>query len=99
MTDNAFNYRFSRDFQAALAELGARHLLTPPYHPQVNGKVERFNRTLQQEWAYVRPYQGNEERVALLGAFLHRYNYHRAHSALGGHPPASRVNNVCGSYS
>jgi transposase InsO family protein len=97
MTDNAFNYRLSKDFQAALAELGARHLLTPPYHPQVNGKVERFNRTLLEEWAYIRPYQSNQERVALLSAWLHRYNYHRSHTALGG-PPASRVNKVCGSY-
>jgi transposase InsO family protein len=98
MTDNAMNYRYSREFQATLQDLGARHLLIPPHHPQVNGKVERFNRTLLEEWAYARSYQGNEERTALLSDWLHRYNYHRAHTALGGKPPASRVNDLCGNY-
>lgn len=98
MTDNATTYR-SRDFQAALQEIGSRHRLIPPYRPQVNGKVERFNRTLLEEWGYVRQYDGNEERVALLGAWLHGYNYHRAHTSLGGNPPVSRVNEVCGNYS
>jgi transposase InsO family protein len=99
MTDNAFAYCHSRDFQAVLREMGARHRRIPPYRPQVNGKVERFNRTLLEEWGYVRPYDGNEERVALLGDWLHGYNYHRAHTSLAGLPPASRVNDVCGNYS
>ena len=98
MTDNAHAYRSSRDFQDALREIGARHRLIPPYRPQVNGKVERFNRTLLEEWGYVRPYDGNEERVGLLGDWLHRYNYHRAHTSLAGLPPISRVNDVRGNY-
>lgn len=99
MTDNAMNYRFSRDFQGALAELGARHLRTPFYWPQVNGKVERFNRTLLDEWAYARNYDSNEERLGLLTSWLHNYNYHRTHTALGGRPPIERVNNLGGNYS
>ena len=98
MTDNARNYRSSRDFQATLAQLGARHLLTPPYTPGVNGKVERFNRTLLDEWAYGRAYRSNQERSRLLAAWLHRYNYHRGHTALGGLPPIARVNNLRGKY-
>jgi transposase InsO family protein len=98
MTDNAKNYRLSRHFQATVAQLGARQLFTPPYHPQVNGKVERFNRTLLDEWAYVRPYADNQERLALLNTWLHDYNYHRTHTALGGRPPIERVNNLCGNY-
>lgn len=99
MTDNAFAYRYGREFCRAVAELGARQVFTPFYGPQVNGKVERFNRTLLNEWAYVRPYADNAERVGLLTAWLHRYNFHRGHTALGGRPPIERVNNLCGSYS
>ncbi len=31
--------------------------------------------------------------------YLHTYNYHRCHTALGGQPPISRVNNAPGQYS
>jgi Integrase core domain len=98
MTDNAFAYRLSHPFQGALADLDIQHLRTPFRRPQPNGKVERFNRTLLEEWAYVRLSASNRERVDLLGEWLHRYNYHRAHTALGGFPPIQRVNKVCGNY-
>jgi transposase InsO family protein len=98
MTDNAKAYRISRVFQQALADLHFRQLLIPYYHPQVNGKVERFNRTLLEEWAYVRPYTSNDARTRLLASWLHRYNYHRAHTALGGQPPVTRVNSLSGKY-
>ena len=98
MTDNAFAYRLSHAFQATLLELGMRHLRTPARRPQPNGKVERFNRTLLEEWAYVRPYASNAERVGLLAQWLHLYNYHRAHTALGGVAPIQRVNNLYGNY-
>lgn len=98
MTDNHFSYRRSKAFKAAISELGAKHIFIPLYAPQVNGKVERFNRTLLEEWAYVRPYDSNEERLALLTSWLHGYNFHRSHTALGGRPPIERVNDVCGNY-
>jgi transposase InsO family protein len=99
LTDNAFAYRHSAQVQAVIVELGAAQRFTRPYRPQTNGKVERFNRTLLAEWAYQRPYASNPERTAALDAWLHLYNHHRAHTALGGHPPISRVNNPPGSYS
>lgn len=98
MTDNGPAYRHGREFRAAVAELGARQVFTPFYRPQVNGKVERFNRTLLNEWAYVRPYTGNQERLKLLSDWLHSYNFHRGHTAIGGRPPIERVNNLCGNY-
>ncbi len=99
LTDNAFAYRHSRQVQAAVAALGATQRFTRPYRPQTNGKAERFNRTLLAEWASVRPYATNQERTAALDSWLHLYNHHRAHTALGGQPPISRVNNAPNSYS
>ena len=99
LTDNALAYRHSAKVKAAVAALGAVQRFTRPYHPQTNGKVERCNRTLLVEWAYVRPYATNQERTAALDGWLHLYNHHRAHTALGGHPPISRVNNAAKSYS
>ncbi|WP_157868871.1 integrase core domain-containing protein, partial [Streptomyces atriruber] len=98
LTDNAWPYRKSLAWQQALADLDARGTLTRAYRPQTNGKVERFNRTLLDEWAYLRPYTSNDERTAALADFLHTYNHHRCHTALGGHPPITRVNNPAGQY-
>lgn len=91
MTDNAMNYRRSRDFQSALAGIGAKHLLTRPYSPWQNGKAERFNRTLQEHWAYRRVFTSNQERSQALAPWLDEYNYARPHTACGGQPPISRV--------
>ncbi|AXE86057.1 IS481 family transposase [Streptomyces sp. Go-475] len=99
LTDNAWAYRKGLAWKQALAEIGATGKLTRIYRPQTNGKVERFNRTLLDEWAYLRPYTSNTERTAALTDFLHTYNHHRCHTALGGQPPITRVNNPAGQYS
>ncbi len=98
LTDNAWSYRKGLAWKAVLADLGATGKLTRPYRPQTNGKVERFNRTLADEWAYLRPYTSNDERTAALPDFLHTYNHHRGHTALGGNPPITRANNPAGQY-
>ena len=91
MTDNAFCYRLSRDFQAALARLGARHILIRPHCPWQNGKVERLNRTLQREWAYSQVFVSNDQRAQALPEWISYYNTRRRHSALGGRAPISRL--------
>lgn len=61
-----------------------RHIFTQPYRPQTNGKTERFKLTLKNEWAYVRPYISNTQRLEDLDAWLHNYNHDRPHTALKG---------------
>lgn len=91
MTDNALNYRRSRDFQAGLEALRAKHILTRPHSPWQNGKAERFNRTLQEGWAYRQPFTTNQDRLKALAPWLDHYNYTRPHTACGGQPPISRT--------
>ncbi|MFC9331795.1 integrase core domain-containing protein, partial [Kitasatospora sp. NPDC057015] len=97
LTDNGSCYR-SHAWHEVLAAAGIAHKRTRPYRPQTNGKVERFNRTLLDEWAYLQPYASNAERAEALEPFLHTYNHHRSHTALGGQPPMTRVNNPAGQY-
>ncbi len=100
MTDNAMAYRRSSAWRQALTDLGAQPRFTRSYRPQTNGKAERFNRTLADEWAYIQPFESSADRAAALPFWLHTYNHHRSHTALGGEPPISRasVNNAAGHY-
>jgi transposase InsO family protein len=99
MTDNAMAYRRGRAWHQALAELGAEPRFTRSYRPQTNGKAERFNRTMADEWIYSRPFTSSQDRADTLPGWLHIYNHHRGHSALAGQPPITRVNNGAGPYS
>ena len=98
LTDNGSCYR-SRHWREHLAAAGITHKRTRPYRPQTNGKVERLNRTLLTEWAYAQVFTSGQQRAAALPQWLHTYNHHRAHTALGGRAPISRVNDVPGHYS
>ena len=91
MTDNHWSYTRSTQFARQLTGLGAKHRLIKPHCPWQNGKVERFNRTLQIEWAYRQVFTTNGERADALAPWLEHYNTQRRHSALGGHPPISRL--------
>jgi transposase InsO family protein len=93
LTDNGSCYR-SKVFAEALGDIA--HRRTRPYRPQTNGKVERFHRTLADEWAYAQLYTSDTERCEQLPNWLHTYNCHRGHTALGGQPPATRVPNLSG---
>jgi transposase InsO family protein len=98
MTDNGSCY-VSDAHRDALRELGIKHLRIRPRRPRTNGKAERFIQTLLNEWAYVRIYGTSAERTAALPLFLERYNFRRPHGSLGKRAPATRLNNLIGSYS
>jgi transposase InsO family protein len=91
MTDNHWSYTHSRSFTALLGEAAIDHVLIKPHCPWQNGKVERFNRTLQSEWAYRTVFNSNDERTRALAPWLEYYNTARRHSALAGLPPISRL--------
>lgn len=99
MTDNGSCYR-AADFAKSLR--GARHQRIRPYTPRHNGKVERYNRILAEEFLYAREWTSEHQRAHALGIWNVHYNYHRPHSAACNRPPASRlragVTNVMASY-
>ncbi|WP_342001770.1 IS481 family transposase [Microbacterium sp. LWH7-1.2] len=97
LSDNGSCYR-SLAWRDACADLGIRHKRTRPYRPQTNGKIERFHRTLADGWAYAKFYPSETERRDALPGWIHFYNHHRRHSAIGA-PPISRINNLPGHHS
>lgn len=98
LSDNGSCYR-SHDWRDACADLGIKHKRTQPYRPQTNGKIERFHRTLGDGWAYAQFYPSTSQRNAALPGWLHFYNHHRAHSAIGGQSPITRLTNLPGHHS
>lgn len=95
LTDNGMCYR-SNAVRQICESNALKHSFTRPYRPQTNGKAERFIQTALREWAYRLSYASSEQRSQALQAWLHHYNHHRSHSALGGLTPAQKLNNVLG---
>jgi len=96
MTDNAFTYVHNKTLKALLHARAIEHLRTRPYTPRTNGKVERYQQTLQREWAYAMEYASSQARRASLPHWVRHYNERRTHSALGNRPPMQRVREVTG---
>ena len=99
LTDNAKAYAESFLFAETAAGLGIRRKRTRRYRPQTNGKGERFNKTLLDEWADGRLYRSNTERRRAVTRWLRLYNHRRPHTSLDGLTPmAVLVNNVHGKH-
>jgi transposase InsO family protein len=100
LTDNAKAYAQSILFAETAASLGITLKRTRRYRPQTNGKVERFHKTLLEEWAYARLYRSNPDRQRAFRRWLRTYNHRRPHTSLDGLTPmAVLVNNVHGKHS
>jgi transposase InsO family protein len=97
LSDNGSAYR-SRAWRDTCAELGITPKRTRPYRPQTNGKIERFHRTLADGWAFARLFLSESARRKALPAWLHEYNHHRPHTAIGNRPPITRLTNLSGQY-
>lgn len=97
LTDNGSAYR-SHLWRDTCHQLGITPKRTRPYRPQTNGKIERFHRTLA-GWSLDVFYPSETTRRAALPAWLHDYNHHRPHTAIGRATPISRLTNLAGQHS
>ena len=97
LSDNGSCYR-SNLWTQTCADLSITPKKTRPYRPQTNGKIERFHRTLAEGWAFKKFYNSESARLAALPAWLHDYNHHRPHSAIGKQAPITRLTNVPGHH-
>ncbi len=86
ITDNGSCYR-SRLWHETCAATGTTVKKTRPYRPQTNGKIERFHRILLEEWAYICDWTSDQDRTDAYDGFIHFYNHHRPHGALGWATP------------
>ena len=96
LTDNAWAYTKNKKLRELLAKRTVIHKRTRPYTPRTNGKVERLHQTMDREWARGLTYNSSEDRRLALQHWLQHYNERRRHSAIGNHPPITRVRNVLG---
>ena len=98
LSDNGSCYK-SKLWKQTCADLGITMKKTRPYRPQTNGKIERFHRTLADGWAFSHFYGSESARRKALPGWLHHYNHHRPHTAIGKVPPITRLTNLSGQYS
>ena len=85
LSDNGAGY-LSRQFGEYLRLVGVRHIIASPYHPQTNGKIERYHRSIKGELSLV-PYEMPSELEEAIRAFVEYYNYWRYHEGLGDVTP------------
>ncbi len=86
LSDNGSGY-VSRTFGDYLGLVGIKHILASPFHPQTNGKIERYHRTIKGEINLV-PYEIPSELRQAIESFVEYYNHHRYHESLGNVTPA-----------
>ena len=97
LSDNGSCYK-SHLWRETCEDLGIKPKKTRPYRPQTNGKIERFHRTLAEGWAFKKFYNSESARLAALPAWIHEYNHHRPHSAIGNCSPITRLDNLAGHH-
>lgn len=90
LSDNGPGY-ISRAFRDYLRLLGIRHILAAPFHPQTNGKIERYHQTIKHEVNQV-PYDVPADLEAAIAGFVRFYNFERYHETLGDVTPDDVLN-------
>jgi transposase InsO family protein len=85
LSDNGPGY-LSGQFNGYLRLVGIRHIVAAPYHPETNGKIERYHRTMKGSIKLV-PYEMPSELEEAIRAFVEYYNYQRYHEGIGNVTP------------
>lgn len=93
LTDNGSPYK-SKAWRRVCRMTGLRHRRTQPYHPQTNGKAERWIQTALRECLYLEVFNDSEQRSDGLMRFVRWYNSHRPHRALKGLSPSARLSQL-----
>ena len=86
LSDNGSGY-VSRAFRDYMRLVGIGHILAAPFHPQTNGKVERYQQSLKREVNQL-PYDLPSQLERAIADFVDYYNYRRYHKALSDVTPA-----------
>jgi len=86
LSDNGAGY-LSRSFRDYLQLVGIRHILAAPFHPQTNGKLERYHQSIKKEVNQLL-YEAPSQLEKAIADFVDYYNYRRYHKALGNVAPA-----------
>jgi len=85
LSDNGSGY-VSRAFRDYLHLVGIRHILAAPFHPQTNGKLERYQQSVKREVNQI-PYELPSQLEEAIAGFVDYYNFRRYHKALGNVTP------------
>lgn len=88
----ATKHKENHPFERLLQEMEVKHVYTKPYRPQTNGKIERFWKTLKEDFIEEALYQNLDDLKEEMLGFLAYYNHHRPHSAIKGKTPAQYIN-------
>ena len=86
LSDNGSSY-IAGELADWLEEQGIDHVRGAPYHPQTQGKIERWHQTLKNRILLENYYLPGDLKASI-GAFVERYNHHRYHESLGNLTPA-----------
>ena len=90
LSDNGSGY-VSRAFRDYLSLVGTRHIRAAPYHPQTNGKLERYHQSIKNDVNQV-PYEVPSDLEEAIPGFVDHYDNRRYHKALGNVTPDDVLN-------
>jgi transposase InsO family protein len=97
LTDNGRQYtswRGRAQFEKEMNRMQIRHIRSRPHHPQTLGKIERFWKTIKEEFFTRTLFDGFEDMQNRTRLWLQYYNFKRPHQGIGGLCPADRFYEV-----